>query len=199
MLWCDRPPSATARVTGCDSILVMSSETGASSGSVVAERFVAYVTERFPFALEAARVAFDAAGGAAATDETTIGSVRERIGAELRLRLRDQLPDDVDETTPGITGPQRFAAAVEELVSACDGFLRRAAIRASLTPAERREIMWGLLLTRATDNRMKTFFTGGEVRHGDSSFQGKGFRSLGQEAIYAAGVRLRRGAAFQHD
>ena len=30
---------------------------------------------------------------------------------------------------------------------------------------------------------------------GAATFQGKGFRSLGQEAIYAAGIRLRRGAA----
>jgi len=32
-----------------------------------------------------------------------------------------------------------------------------------------------------------------EVRYRDAPFQGKGFRSLGQEAIYAAGIRLRRG------
>ena len=51
-----------------------------------------------------------------------------------------------------------------------------------------------MMLTRATDNRLKAFFTGGEVRYGDAAFQGKGFRSLGQEAIYAAGIRLRRGA-----
>ena len=43
-----------------------------------------------------------------------------------------------------------------------------------------------MVLTRATDNRLKTFFTSGEVRYGDTTFQGKGFRSLGQEAIYAA-------------
>ena len=50
-----------------------------------------------------------------------------------------------------------------------------------------------MVITRATDNRLKTFFTSGEVRYGDTTFQGKGFRSLGQEAIYAAGIRLRRG------
>src|SRR6266571_6780970 len=55
-----------------------------------------------------------------------------------------------------------------------------------------------MLLTRATDNRLKTLFTGGEVRYGTTAFQGKGFRSLGQEAIYAAGIRLRRGAAYRH-
>ena len=71
--------------------------------------------------------------------------------------------------------------------SACDGFLRRASIEASLTADERREILRGMALTRATDNRLKTFFTSGEVRYGDAPFQGKGFRSLGQEAIYAAG------------
>jgi len=54
-----------------------------------------------------------------------------------------------------------------------------------------------MLLTRATDNRLKAFFTGGEVRFGSTSFQGKGFRSLGQEAIYAAAMRLRRGPAWR--
>jgi 2-oxoisovalerate dehydrogenase E1 component len=35
------------------------------------------------------------------------------------------------------------------------------------------------------------------VRFGGASFQGKGFRSLGQEAIYAAALRLRRGESFR--
>ena len=43
-----------------------------------------------------------------------------------------------------------------------------------------------MVLTRAVDNRLKQFFTSGEVQFGDVPFQGKGFRSLGQEAIYAA-------------
>src|SRR6185436_6177434 len=75
-----------------------------------------------------------------------------------------------------------------------EGFLRREAIAASLTADEKRELLRGMLLTRATDNRLKQFFTGGDVRWGNASFQGKGFRSLGQEAIYAAVLRLRRGA-----
>jgi 2-oxoisovalerate dehydrogenase E1 component len=54
-----------------------------------------------------------------------------------------------------------------------------------------------MLLTRAVDNRLKALFSGGEVRFGATAFQGKGFRSLGQEAIYAAPIRLRRGAAFR--
>ena len=35
--------------------------------------------------------------------------------------------------------------------------------------------------------------------YGTASFQGKGFRSLGQEAIYAAAIRLRRGDTFASD
>ena len=54
----------------------------------------------------------------------------------------------------------------------------------------------GMVLTRATDNRLKAFFTAGEVRYGSLAFQGKGFRSLGQEAIYGAAMRLRRGATY---
>ena len=62
---------------------------------------------------------------------------------------------------------------------------------------ERREILRGMILTRATDNRLKTFFTGGEVRFGDAPFQGKGFRSLGQEAIYAAGSGCAEASEYQ--
>ncbi|HYB54057.1 MAG TPA: thiamine pyrophosphate-dependent enzyme, partial [Thermoanaerobaculia bacterium] len=80
---------------------------------------------------------------------------------------------------------------------ACDGFLRREAIAASLTREERIEILQGMILTRATDNRLKAFFTGNEVKYEGVAFQGKGFRSLGQEAIYATAIRLRRGAAYR--
>ena len=54
-----------------------------------------------------------------------------------------------------------------------------------------------MVLTRATDNQLKAFFSAGEVRYGATTFQGKGFRSLGQEAIYAAVIRLRRGPSFR--
>ena len=53
-----------------------------------------------------------------------------------------------------------------------------------------------MVLTRATDNQLK-FSSAGEVRYGATTFQGKGFRSLGQEAIYAAAIRLRRGAGYR--
>ena len=37
------------------------------------------------------------------------------------------------------------------------------------------------------------------MKYGAAGFQGKGFRSLGQEAIYACAIRLNRGAAFRKD
>ncbi len=175
---------------------------GQASSSTVTDlshRLDAFVTERFPFALAIVRATFDACAGLAQADEPSLDAVRRVFGPELRKRLQALAPAEALETTPGVDALQRFEQAVDELVQACDGLLRRAAIRASLTPDERREILRGMVLTRATDMRLKTLFTGGDVRYGEITFQGKGFRSLGQEAIYAAGIRLRRGDAFRVD
>ena len=163
----------------------------------LADRFAAFVVERHPFASGIAVEALEAIGGRDGVDEASIEALRDPFAAHLRSLLDRLVPRGAGDTTPGITAPQRFTAAVEELIDACDGFLRREAIRASLTRDERREILRGMVLTRATDNRLKTFFTGGEVRYGAAAFQGKGFRSLGQEAIYAAAIRLRRGEPFR--
>ena len=59
------------------------------------------------------------------------------------------------------------------------------------------ELLRGMALTRATDTQLKQFFLGGEVRWGNGAFQGKGFRSLGQEAIFACALRLRRGESWR--
>jgi 2-oxoisovalerate dehydrogenase E1 component len=168
------------------------------AGTIDQERFAAFVTERYPLA---APLALDALLSALRetreTDDAKLQGLRTRLEFELRQRVREPGGSDAFETTPGVPGATRFQAAVDELVEACDGFLSRAALRASLTSDQRREILRGMILTRATDNRLKTFFTGGEVRYGDGAFQGKGFRSLGQEAIYAAGIRLRRGEQYR--
>ncbi len=173
----------------------------ASSGTVtdLSHRLDAFITERFPFALAIVRQTFDACAGLAQPDETSLEALRHVFGPELRNRVQQLAPSGVLETTPGVDAVQRFQQAVDELVQACDGLLRRAAIRASLTADERREMLRGMVLTRATDTRLKTLFTAGDVRYGEITFQGKGFRSLGQEAIYAAGIRLRRGEAFRVD
>ena len=167
----------------------------------LASRFAAFVAERHPLALPVAIEALEASRrgnrdeGAAALD-----AVRGPFRRELARRLYQVLvaPDGIDETAPGVTAVKRLELARAEIVDTCDGFLARESIRASLTPDERREILRGMVLTRAVDNRLKQLFMGGEVRWGERAFQGKGFRSLGQEAIYAGGIRLRRGASFQN-
>jgi len=165
----------------------------------LASRFGAFVAERHPFALAEALDAFEAATpGGEPHGEAAIDALRPAFRRELarRLELRE-LPGGCADTTPRTTAEQRLAQAAAALVDDCDGFLRRAAIQASLTRDERIEILRGMVLTRATDNRLKSLFTSSEVRYGNAAFQGKGFRSLGQEAIYAAGIRLRRGPRYR--
>ncbi|HEX2834031.1 MAG TPA: thiamine pyrophosphate-dependent enzyme [Thermoanaerobaculia bacterium] len=139
-------------------------------------RFAAFLAEKFPFAARAALRAFDSGD-------------RNAIEAALRDELQF---GELGEVTPGTTAETRAQQALHEIVEAIDGFFQREEIAASLTADEKREMLRGMMLTRATDNRLKQFFTGGDVRWGNASFQGKGFRSLGQEAIYAATIRLRR-------
>lgn len=155
-----------------------------ASSTALRSRFSAFITERFPFALTAALAAFDAHG--------------EACGLALATALASSVSskEGASEVTPGVSVSARLTTAGAEISDACAGFFRREAIAASLTPDERREILRGMLLTRAVDSRLKTFFTSGEVKYGAAGFQGKGFRSLGQEAIYAAGIRLHRGEAY---
>ncbi|HSL82998.1 MAG TPA: thiamine pyrophosphate-dependent enzyme, partial [Thermoanaerobaculia bacterium] len=172
-------------------------------------RFAAFVAERFPFALPGAREAWEEAVAAspARPSEDHGGSdrLREAEIEALRGPLRDALLRRFDpgrgaelpDPTPGVSAAERLDRAAAELVEACDGFLRREALAASLTRDEKREMLRGMLLTRATDNRLKAFFTGGEVRYRGGAFQGKGFRSLGQEAVYAAPLRLARGERWR--
>jgi 2-oxoisovalerate dehydrogenase E1 component len=186
-------------------------ETAARQTPLLA-RFASFVAERHPLALRPAVTALDMAAGGQGIDErdaVAIDALRDPLRRILVQTLSDFLSPDasaapklmgaVPETTPGVSISERLHHAVEEVVEACDGFLRRESIAASLTVDEKREMLRGMILTRATDNRLKQFFTGGEVRYGTGTFQGKGFRSLGQEAIYAAAIRLRRSDDFVSD
>jgi 2-oxoisovalerate dehydrogenase E1 component len=169
-------------------------------------RFAAFVAERHPFALRPAVAAMDMVLAARTTDESdssAIDGAREPLRRILMQTLSDALSPDasaaqklrgeVPETTPRVSVAERLRQAVAAVVNDCDGFVRREAIIASLTVDEKLEMLRGMILTRAVDNRLKQFFSSGEVRWGNTTFQGKGFRSLGQEAIYAAPMRLRRG------
>lgn len=130
---------------------------------------------------------------------------REVLGRELDRAWREAAEDalggphaaKVLETTPRTPLADRVALAVAQLVDAVDGFFAREEIRASLTDEEKRELLTGMVWTRAVDNQLKALFLGTRVKWGTRAFQGKGFRSLGQEAIYGAPLRLKRGAAFR--
>ncbi|MDA8017134.1 MAG: thiamine pyrophosphate-dependent enzyme [Thermoanaerobaculia bacterium] len=174
----------------------------------IRQRFATYVLESHPFALEPAVEAIDVAQEKA-TDQLLMEGLVDRVSMieALRLPFRQALtsriePDQVkylDETTPGVGPGTRLGQEISRLIDDCDGFLRRESLTASLSPDERRELLAGMVLTRAVDNRLKQLFLGGEVRWGNKSFQGKGFRSLGQEAIYGACLRLRRGDDYRLD
>ena len=151
--------------------------------TAAAARLAAFVLERFPFASAAVQRALDA-------------SPRD-LRAEIQHQLRDVDVAELPETTPGVSAEERWNAAVAELLEAIDGFMAREAIAASLTTDEKLEMMRGMVLMRALDNRLKQFYLQGDVKYGNLGVQGKGFRSLGQEAIYGAGIRLRRGAAYR--
>src|ERR1700752_3379531 len=124
----------------------------------LARRLEVFIVERFPFAVAPVRAAFDASKGAFRPEDASYAALRSAFADALRTRLQNLAPTERVETTPGVEAPARFAIAIDELADACDSFFRRAALRASLTPDERREILRGMVLTRATDTRLKTLF-----------------------------------------
>ena len=142
----------------------------------LADRLAAFVLERHPFALCAVLEALGEAVRALAArpESAAIESLRRDAREPLRSALTLLPPETVRETTPGVEPRTRIDQAVLEVTEAVDGFLRREAIAASFTDEERREMLRGMLLTRATDNQLKAFFLGGQVRYEGTSFQGKG-------------------------
>ncbi|MEO6222964.1 MAG: hypothetical protein ABIP90_06920, partial [Vicinamibacterales bacterium] len=154
-----------------------------------------FVAERHPFGLTAVLRVFDVL-----KSHDDLMRVRDHMRHALPDAIRTQLTNDAwpaIDTTPGIGSDARARQASDELIEAVDGFFARTEIAQSFTDEERLEMLQGMLLTRAVDNRLKQFFSGGEVKYGSASFQGKGFRSLGQEAIYAAPLRMRRGLKWR--
>lgn len=160
-----------------------------AEAEALAARFAAFVAEAHPL-LASALVA--------AVDE---GTSRGRLLARLEKLLEQHLDaahfGEIPETTPRVSPAERFAIERSRVLESVQGFFEREAIVASFTQGERLELLRGMVWTRAVDNQLKSFFTSGRVRYQGRTFQGKGFRSLGQEAIYGAPLRLRRGPAFR--
>ena len=160
-------------------------------------RFCAFVVEQCPFAIGPAVAAFDRTGRGPLSSPADIEAFRVAFAKAFRAGVKWPALTDEAETTPGVGVSERLRQGTEAVVFACDGFFRREKIAASLTDDERRELLRGMVLTRALDTRLKVFFSGSEVRYGATPFQGKGFRSLGQEAIYGAALRLHRGDQYR--
>ncbi|MBI1946942.1 MAG: hypothetical protein HYS27_14695 [Deltaproteobacteria bacterium] len=154
-------------------------------------RLLAFVVEQFPFAAAATRKAWTKTAGKDPDTRTLAEDVKAALARELALRV-----DDLPETQPFVPAARRMSQEQERLFAAVDGFFAREAVVASITDDEKRWMLRGIVLTRAVDNRLKQLFLSSEMRYGELGFQGKGFRSLGQEAIVGAALRLRRGPAW---
>ena len=161
------------------------------------DRFLAFVTEQFPLASETALAVFDHIAKKPADSVRAIDALRAPLARALRSAVTWPAGGENVEATPAVSVDARRTQSLDALVTAIDDFLVRESIAAGFTDDERLEMLRGMVLTRAVDTRLKVFFSGSEVRYGNTPFQGKGFRSLGQEAIYAAGIRLRRGARWR--
>ena len=96
------------------------------------------------------------------------------------------------ELWPGARHGQGAEWVRAELAQRVRGFCERQRIKASLSAPERLEVLRCMRLTRALDDHLKRAFDRKELKWGDYPSPQKGFRSLGQEAIAAAALRLRR-------
>ena len=125
----------------------------------LSRRFAAFIAERHPFALAPLSRRSSGLPEGPRRDPAAIEALRAPLAETLRRQLRRRLP----EASRGNARRLRREAAragARGAPAACDGFLAREAIAADLTREERLEILRGMVLTRATDNRLKAFFTG---------------------------------------
>jgi len=122
----------------------------------------------------------------------------ENIQSEFLLEIIPLLPEDQPEMDfvdifPEMPLKKIIYSFRDNLLSSITSAFTRFSLRISLSVSEKLEIYRGMLQTRYLDARLKKFFISGEISTPDGSqFQGKGFRSMGQEAIYAAAIRLKR-------
>lgn len=165
-----------------------------SSHSELDQRFLGYIVEHHPLIAPTVRSAYRMVAS-----EGPLSGTAGHIAATLVSAVEELMPRDFTpmmETTPFVPAFSRYAAEIDKLETDIRGFFRREEIAASITDDERLWMLNGIFLTRACDNRMKQMFLSSELKYRDLGFQGKGFRSLGQEAIFGAALRLKRGPTF---
>ena len=137
----------------------------APASSALAERLCSFVLDRHPIAIEAVRAALRAASPA--SPEAPQAFPRRAPQGAQRIDVRDvRTRRRVCPHVNAWSRRQRTDRRVRRLFA-------REAIAASLTPDERREILRGMVLTRAVDNRLKQLFTSGEVSYQGVPFQAK--------------------------
>tara|TARA_Y100001954_G_scaffold233012_1_gene285389 strand:- start:1585 stop:4149 length:2565 start_codon:yes stop_codon:yes gene_type:complete len=155
--------------------------------------FLTFMAEQFPLILPAARKISQRLG---LNDNTSPEEgFAEAFTAEVQKALLGQ-SDDLGETSPFVTAQERLDHACHQMTASIQGYFDREKMKKTLTAEDKRWMLHGMITTRAVDNRMKQLFLSGEIKYNGKGFQGKGFRSLGQEAIYGGALRLHRGSAY---
>lgn len=154
-------------------------------------RFLAYVTEAHPFALMPCLRAWEESATGYDSPKAILKRAQDILGwLEGHLALPEA---QYGEPSPFVSAHTRFNTEKTRLIKDLRGFFQREALRTSFTAEEKRWMLRGIVLTRAVDNQMKQLFLSSEIKYQGKGVQGKGFRSLGQEAIYAGALRLERG------
>jgi 2-oxoisovalerate dehydrogenase E1 component len=160
----------------------------------VKSRFIAFLAEQHPFVVPSLRETIDKAfkDRSVNSDLSAFGqALSEQISRSLKFDSAQKI-----ECTPFVFVKTRFEQEKTLLLDGIEGFFAREQVIASISKDEKLWMLRGMILTRAVDLTLKKIFLSSEIKYKDTVFQGKGFRSLGQEAIYAAALRLNRGEKF---
>ncbi|MDX1643946.1 MAG: dehydrogenase E1 component subunit alpha/beta, partial [Thermoanaerobaculia bacterium] len=123
------------------------------------------------------------------------GASPEELEGRLLEAIRapaESLGEPAAEIFPGTSVEEAVTSACQRLEIVVRGFFRRREIAASIRPDEKRTLLRTMILTRRLDTVLKQAFDRREIRWRDYPSPQKGFRSLGQEAIVGAALRLRR-------
>ena len=164
----------------------------------IGARFLRSSLDRYPFALPVqcgvVRTQLVPAGSRSAE---AIEQIDDDVPAAPEPTLRHRWLRRCPIRTPRrCAGDRSIQAAHGELLDACDGFF---AAKRSRRPHRRRaprdSARDGAHPRRRQPTEAVLHERRGALRR--RAVSGKGFRSLGQEAIYAAAIRLRRGAGYR--
>ncbi len=164
----------------------------AATATALRQELLATIAQVCPLALSALLPPLDRL--TKDSPRNTPGSIRKQFLASARdILMSSSNCDKPFELYPTLTNADAQADLVTAALADLEAAFERIDLRESLTGSEKLEILHGMLRTRHLDARLKKFFVSSEIKTpAGAFFQGKGFRSMGQEAIYAAAIRLKR-------